>query len=127
MSRTYRRTKGYIPEYVQAEFKPLNQLEVEKWVGAKWNYRTPFWFRCLNEVDGQWYWHTEKSAGRKVAMWFGDHGYAWRRLYGKDVSKFMRGHTQTKHRAYARMELKRFEKNEEHEVIIPRKRLLPWD
>jgi hypothetical protein len=42
-------------------------------------------------------------------------------------SKWIRQQCQIKHRAEACVELNRYKKNEEYEVIIPRKELLPWD
>lgn len=127
MSRTFRRQKGYIPTYVKEAALPIDPhqcigLDPQAFKFNRWK-----WIRRMDYRDGQWFDYNKVSLAQQNAMWFGDHGYAWRRFYGKDVSKFARSETQIKHRAQARMELKRFEKNPDHEVIIPRKELLPWD
>jgi len=133
MSRTYRRQKGYVPNYVIEAAEPLKGVDAEDaerntnpetWYKG----RIPRWYKNFVCVNGQWFkYGKNKAFGQKMAMWFGDHGYAWRRLYGKDVSKFARECMQTRHRSKARLELARYKKNEEYEVIIPRKELLPWD
>lgn len=133
MSRTYRRQKGYIPNYVIKAADPLKGIDVEDaerrtnpetWYKGK----VPRWYKGYAFVNGQWFeYGASKAFGQEMAMWFGDHGYAWRRLYGKDVSKFARSEAQTTHRVHAREELAKYRKNPDYEVIIPRKNLLPWD
>lgn len=126
MSRTYRRQKGYIPKYVKEAALPIDphkciDFDPEKFRSSRWK-----WDRRMDYRDGQWFYYNAVSLAQHNAMWFGDHGYAWR-LYSKDVSKFAREEAQHKHRAKARVQLAKYWKNPEHEVIIPRKELLPWD
>src|SRR5579859_275011 len=133
MSITYRRQKGYIPSYVMEAAEPLKGIEAEDaqrntdpktWYKGK----VPRWYKDYACVNGQWFeYGTGKAFGQRMAYWFGDHGYAWRRLYGKDVCKFARQHAQIKHRAEANTELAKYKKNPDYEVIIPKKELLPWD
>lgn len=133
MSRTYRRQKGYLPNYVVDAAEPLKGVDAEdaeRITNPKTWYRgkVPGWYRGYAKINGQWYrYGTNNAFGQQMAFWFGDHGYAWRRLYGKDTAKFVRNHTQTQHRSEARQELSKYWKNPEHEIIIPRKNLLPWD
>lgn len=133
MSRTYRRQKGYIPKYVIKAAEPLKGHEAEDaerltnsetWYSGK----VPSYFRNYSYINGQWFvYGKNKAFGQRIAQWFGDHGYAWRRLYGKDVSKYARGEAQHRHRAKSQQEIAKFRKNPEYEVIVPRKELLPWD
>jgi hypothetical protein len=134
MSRTFRRQKGYVPTYVKKAAEPLKGVDAENTLDYLTNpnrwYRGKMlsWYRAHEVVNGEVFeYGTGKIFGQRVAMWFGDHGYAWRRLYGKDVCKFARTHAQTKHRMDAKQELAKYRKNEDYEVIIPRKELLPWD
>lgn len=133
MSRTYRRMKGYVPAYVKEAAEPLKGLDAEdaerKVKPETWyKGKIPYWYKNYAYIDGQWFQYGKnKALGQNNAMWFGDHGYAWRRLYGKDVRKMVRNWVQGKHRAEARMELVRFMQNPDYEVQIPRKNLLPWD
>lgn len=127
MSRTYRRQKGYVPRYVKEAAEPLAIHEC-------WGYDVDFWaqkkysfYHRMDYRDGQWFYRNPKELEQCRAYWFGDHGYAWRRTYGKDTRKWARIETQRKYRAEARQELVRFKQNSDYEVQIPRKNLLPWD
>jgi hypothetical protein len=127
MSRTYRRQKGYIPNYVKEAALPIEPHKCIGYDTECFRFSRFKFYRCMDYRDGQWFDYNAVSLAQHNARWFGDHGYAWRRTYGKDTTKFTRNHTQVKYRAEARMELKRFEKNPDYEVQIPRKNLLPWD
>jgi hypothetical protein len=133
MSRTYRRQKGYVPKYVIDATEPLkgpDAEDAERLTDPKNFYRgkIPGWYKGYAKVNGQWFrYGTNKAFGQQMAFWFGDHGYAWRRLYGKDTCKFVRGHTQVQYRMDAKLELDKYRKNPDYEVQIPRKNLLPWD
>lgn len=133
MSRTFRRQKGYIPDYVIDAAEPLKGIEADdaerKTDPSNWyKGRIPRWFRNYRCINEQWFeYGTNKAFGQKMAYWFGDAGYPWRRTYGKDIRKYARNQTQAKHRSEARQELAKYLKNYEYEVIIPRKNLLPWD
>jgi hypothetical protein len=98
MSRTIRR-KNYVPIWV-----------------------THSWERLGNGSNG---WGRVPKEGKELAQALHKHHgdtarWTW-------PSKWIRQQCQIKHRAEANVELNRYKKNEEYEVIIPRKELLPWD
>jgi hypothetical protein len=108
MSRTYRRQKGYIPDYVMEAAEPLKGLHAEdaqRYTNPKTWYKgkVPSFYRNYACINGQWFQYGKNKAfGQQMAFWFGDHGYAWRRTYGKDTSKFAKEAAQIKHRARTR-------------------------
>ena len=97
MSKTVRRKTLPVPAWVTRDDGTR--------LGSTWVY---------GQLEG-------KARAKKIAWWKSDaREWHW-------SNKWIRSDVQQTYRAQARMELKRFEKNEEYEVIIPRKNLLPWD
>lgn len=98
MSRTIRR-KNFVPE----------------WVTHEWKSRDSFssaWIRVPKEG---------KELAKALKKHHGD-TYRW-----DWPTKWVRNDVQTTYRAQARNELARYLKDEEYEVIIPRKNPIPWD
>lgn len=117
MSRTYRRMDRYVQQEAKKQVEQLIQIH-----DSRWHRRSS---RSSPEVGQPYY--PGKKAQQRLAQIHGDHGHRWRYINGKDNSKFARGHTQSQHRSQAKVELCKYRKTPEYEVMIPRKNLLPWD
>lgn len=112
MSRTYRRLD--IVEHIAKHCGIYENWQVH-------NFRT--WFGYNREEVGTPK-YPGKEAAQKLAEITGDHGYRW---HTARHSKWFINSVQRTHRAQASQELAKYKKNEDYEVIIPRKKLLPYD
>lgn len=104
MSRTYRRKK-YRPDWVTKESKEFEDR----------NTGVLFWVWRVEVQD--------PIERQKLINWW---HYDEVRQHWYNPNKFFRKWVETRHRMECKLELKRYDKNEDYEIMSLQKKKLPW-